>query len=244
MLIRQWVAGATYSYAVRAFDAARDFSSPGNAVSVTAPSSTTPSGCSAGINVFTGCYYNNAALQGAPVLTRTDTRINFDWRFAPPDPRLMSTYSVRWQGNFTFDAGDYTFVATTSDGMRIYVDGVAVLDRWRDQPEFSYTVRRTIGQGSHLIVVEYYERTGSAAAVVTWRKNQDCNSLQAHLFEYFLYSSPVSRAWDEANHLSGRVDGDHGRQKIHPVESMDPGTVRADLHDCQILLLPSLLYRG
>jgi hypothetical protein len=106
------------------------------------------------------------------VLIRTDNQIDFDWRFTSPDKSLPErNYSIRWQGSFAFEAGEYTFSATTSDGMRIYIDGSLILDRWRDQPEFSYTIRRLLPAGKHLITVEYYQRTGAPKARLAWKKN-------------------------------------------------------------------------
>jgi hypothetical protein len=58
----------------------------------------------------------------------------------------------------------------TDDGGRLYIDGVLVIDRWNDQtypsPQPSATVQ--LNGGAHTIVVEYYERTGSARATLDW----------------------------------------------------------------------------
>ena len=166
-------ANTTYTYIVKAFDAAANYSNASNAVQVTTPAAPASASCLVpGSNSFTGCYYNNITLSSNPVLVRTDNQINFDWQFNAPDPSVTgNSFSVRWQGNFTFDQGSYTFTAITSDGMRIYIDGNIVLDRWRDQPPYIYTIQSTLSQGNHLIVVEYYEHTGSATAHLSWRKN-------------------------------------------------------------------------
>jgi uncharacterized protein YkwD/single-stranded DNA-binding protein len=165
-------ANTTYNYSVRAFDAGGNYSSPSASAAVMTPAAAPASSCAPATGAFTGCYYNNTDLTGTPVLIRTDNQINFDWTFAPPDPAVPAVnYSVRWQGNISFDAGIYTFYATTSDGMRIYIDGALVLDRWRDQPAYTYTIRQALSQGSHLITVEYYERTGNATAHMSWQKN-------------------------------------------------------------------------
>ena len=104
---------------------------------------------------FTGCYYSNTTLSGSPVLVRTDAAINFYWGNNSPHPSLPRlNFSVRWQGYFTLSQGNYTFTALTSDGMRLYVDGNLIIDRWRDQAPFIYKASRTLNQGSHLITVE------------------------------------------------------------------------------------------
>jgi hypothetical protein len=123
------------------------------------------------IGAFTGCYYGNVDLIGTPVMVRTDSLVAWDWFNGSPGTALqIGNFSVRWQGNFTFDAGNYTFQAITSDGMRLYIDGTMVLDRWRDQSPYLYAVPRTLSQGTHLITVEYYDHSNGGTAHLTWQK--------------------------------------------------------------------------
>jgi uncharacterized protein YkwD len=166
-------ANTTYAYAVRAFDAAGNYSGASNSMQVTTPAPPVSSTCpGAAQDAFTGCYYNNTDLSGAPALVRTDSQINFDWTFTSPDKSVPGpAYSIRWQGSFQFDQGTYTFTAMASDGIRLYIDGALVLDRWRDQPVYFYTVRPTLSQGRHLISMEYYERTGTPSAHLTWQNS-------------------------------------------------------------------------
>ena len=45
---------------------------------------------------FTGCYYSNTTLTGAPSLVRTDAQINFDWGNNSPGRAVArGCYSVR-----------------------------------------------------------------------------------------------------------------------------------------------------
>jgi len=162
---------SNYTYTVKAFDAAKNYSLASNAIAVAMPALITASSCPGpAINAFTGCYYNNIGLAGNPVLVRADNQINFNWMWTPPVASL-SAFSVRWQGNFSFEAGTYTFTAMTSDGMRLYIDGNLVLNRWRDQAPTIYTLQLILSQGTHLVTVEYYEQTRSGTAQLSWRKN-------------------------------------------------------------------------
>lgn len=162
-------ANSTYLYMIKAFDAAGNYSAPSNSVQVATPGQATGT-CAAAAEAFTGCYYNNTALTGSPVLIRTDKQINFDWSYSPLDPALSpNNFSARWQGNFTFAAGNYTFNLIGSDGMRLYIDGSLVLDRWRDQSSRWYKTSQTLSQGTHLLVVEYYEKTGTPALQLFWQ---------------------------------------------------------------------------
>src|ERR1019366_206581 len=166
---------------------------------------------------FTGCYYNNMTLSGDPVFVRTDSQINFDWGNHSPDASLQPlNFSARWQGNFMFSQGNYTFSVVTSDGMRLYVDGNLILNAWRDQSPNSYTATQTVSQGSHLIVVEYYERLGGATAQVFWQNNSPVNS-QAPVISSFTSTptitaprSPVTLAWNVSGATSVSIDNGVG----------------------------------
>ncbi|HJT88117.1 MAG TPA: PA14 domain-containing protein [Bryobacteraceae bacterium] len=164
---------STYTYSLKAFDAAGNYSAAGNLLQVTTPSAPVSGVCPAPASgAFTGCYYNNLTLSGAPAFVRTDSAINFDWFYAPPDKSLTpQNFSVAWQGSFNFSGGTYTFTLTTSDGMRLYIDGVPIFDRWIDQPTTMYRVQFTLTQGTHLVTVQYYEHTGNAFASVAWQAN-------------------------------------------------------------------------
>jgi hypothetical protein len=138
---------------------------------VTAAVSTVPpASCpSVGNGAFVGCYFNNMTLSGSPVLVRTDNQLNFSWGNMAPDKSLTAgNFSARWQGNFNFGPGDYLFNVVTSDGMRIYVDGKLMLDQWHDQLASMYTFSASLTQGSHLIVVDYYDHAHASTAMLWW----------------------------------------------------------------------------
>ena len=198
-------AATTYTYSVRAYDAAGNFSAQSNAVTVTTPSPVVTSSCpAAAIGAFTGCYYNNTNLSGNPVFTRTDGQVNFNWGSSLPDPSVPArNFSVRWQGYFTFGSGNTTFTATTSDGMRIYVDGTLILDRWFDQFGAMYITRSTLTQGSHLVTVDYYQRTGAAVAVVSWNTPVSVGVPTINAFT----ASPTVLTAGQATTLSWNVTG-------------------------------------
>lgn len=164
--------GASYSYAVKAFDAAGNYSALSNSIQVTAPGAPVSTG-SCGTppaGAFIGCYYPNLTLSGAPAFTRTDSAINFDWGANVPDRSLpRNGFSVRWEGSFLFAQGNYTFSALTSDGMRLYIDGTLVLDHWANQAATTYAATQAISAGTHIITVEYYEATGFSTAHLSWQ---------------------------------------------------------------------------
>jgi hypothetical protein len=119
------------------------------------------------VGAFAGCYYDGS---GVLTVVRTDSYpLAFDWGTGSPDPLLPVDYfSAKWNGTFTFNAGQYTFTATSDDGMRLYVDGQLVMDHWFNQPATTYTVTRSMTAGSHAIRLDYYEAYAGAMAKLSW----------------------------------------------------------------------------
>jgi hypothetical protein len=130
-----------------------------------------PAGCPTTIpnGTFLGCYYDNRDFTNYK-LSRNDNAINFDWGGGSPDSSIQSdTYSVLWQGDFTFEAAEYQFNITVDDGVRLYVDNQLILDKWIDQVA-TYQPKHIFTAGTHAIKVEYFENSGGARAQVGWTK--------------------------------------------------------------------------
>ncbi len=120
---------------------------------------------------FIGCYYDNMDLTNLKIV-RNDPVIAFNWGNGSPDPSIdVDTFSVRWQGNFTFEAAAYTFTTTADDGIRIYVDGNLLINQWKDQAPTTYKADINLTAGTHLVKVEYYEKSFGAVANVSWKKS-------------------------------------------------------------------------
>jgi glucose/arabinose dehydrogenase len=129
---------------------------------------------------YAGKYWNlatNAAFPPtipttAATLSRTDATINFDWGGGSPDPKItVDRFVTQWTRTQTFEAANYTFSATSDDGVRVYIDGVAVINQWNDHPATTYTANKAMTAGNHTIRVDYYERGGGAVAKFSFTKN-------------------------------------------------------------------------
>jgi glucose/arabinose dehydrogenase/PKD repeat protein len=118
---------------------------------------------------FTATFYDNRNLAGAPVLTRSDPRIDFVWGAAAPDPAVPADgYSARWTKKQHFPAGRYRFTTVSDDGVRLYVDRRLVLDRWQGQSGTAYDWIGDLGEGTHTITLEYFDEGGDAMARLDW----------------------------------------------------------------------------
>jgi len=124
-------------------------------------------------NGLDGDYYSNRdkSFDGPPTLSRLDSSINFNWGTSAPDPAISADhFTVRWSGQVQPLTSDtYTFYATTDDGVRLWVNGVKLIDDWNDQEatESSGSIA-VIAYEKYDLLMEYYESTGNGAAQLQW----------------------------------------------------------------------------
>ncbi|MFM7373125.1 MAG: PA14 domain-containing protein, partial [Sphaerospermopsis kisseleviana] len=86
-------------------------------------------------------------------------------------------FSGRWTRTNNFTGGLYNFISEADDGVRVYIDGVKVIDKWAAIEPWS---RRDgyvlIPEGNHKIVVEYFEASGIAGQNFKWEKSNLINN--------------------------------------------------------------------
>ena len=100
-----------------------------------------------------------------PDLVRDEDAIDHDWGDGSPGAGIGSNrFVARWTRTVSFAPGDYEFAVTADDGVRLYVDGVRVIDKWIDQGPTTYRATLPLDGGPHKIVMEYYENGGGAVA--------------------------------------------------------------------------------
>lgn len=122
------------------------------------------------ITGWKGEYYPNPDLLGVPVLVRDDAAIDFQWGINAPAPLLPADgFSVRWSRDVAFENGSYRFFLRADDGIRLWIDGVMVLDEWHDSTVTTYSADVDLGAGAHRLRVEYYENTLGARAEFWWQ---------------------------------------------------------------------------
>ncbi len=129
----------------------------------------TPSAIFAGADSWTASYWNNRELKDYPVLVRQESAIDHDWKGLSPDPLVnVDNFSARWTRTHHFAAGTYRFKATMDDGMRVWVDGMLIIDDWQDGQVRTIDADVQLSNGPHKLTVEYYEFGGKAVAGFTW----------------------------------------------------------------------------
>ncbi|HEX3134166.1 MAG TPA: PA14 domain-containing protein, partial [Planctomycetota bacterium] len=120
-----------------------------------------------------GEYWTNQdkTLNGAATLTRTDAMVDFNWSNGSPDGSITADkFTTRWTGKVQPAVSEtYTFFATTDDGVRLWVNGQLLIDKWVDQssPEWSGTIALTAGT-QYDVKLEYFENGGGAEAHLSW----------------------------------------------------------------------------
>ncbi len=115
-------------------------------------------------------YFDDLGL-ATPRLARIDAAIDFNWGTASPDPSIgADSFSVRWSGwlqpRYT---ETYLLRTTTDDGVRLWVDGALVIDKWVDQSATEWSASLPlVADELHEIRMEYYEKGGGATARLRW----------------------------------------------------------------------------
>jgi hypothetical protein len=140
-------------------------------VAMLATSLIQPAAVQAEDSAWVGEYYSNRFLSGSPTLVRSDNTISFDWGDGSPDASIPSdNFSVRWTRNIDFASGTYRFTTVSDDGVRLYVDGTLLIDRWYDMTRTSNSAEINLSAGTHAVRLEYYEHDGQAVIELSWEQ--------------------------------------------------------------------------
>ena len=116
-------------------------------------------------------YFPNATLGGAAVLSRNEA-VNFNWGTASPGAGVPADgFSVRWTGKLQpLTSGQYVFRTQSDDGVRLWIDGVLVVDNWVEHSlavDLTQAIPLTAGR-AYDVRLEYFERSGGAVMRLEW----------------------------------------------------------------------------
>ena len=145
---------------------------------------------------LTGRYYQGHDF-GTLVTTRTDPKVDFSWMDAPAAGLGLNYFSVRWTGSvLAQEAGDYTFVTTSDDGVRLWVDGKKLIDDWSNHAARDDSATLHFAAHSrHKLRMEYFQDTRDAIARLAWRRNPRPTTVwtseAANCIDYFFIDGPA-----------------------------------------------------
>src|SRR5215204_2628648 len=117
-------------------------------------------------------FFANRKLEGAPVLTRDEEAVNFDWGMSGPAPAVPADdFSARWTGKLVPNvSGKYRLGATADDGLRVYLDGKLIVEDWTEHAPTTRTGEVTLEAGrSYDLKFEYFEGRIGAVAKLVWQ---------------------------------------------------------------------------
>ncbi|WP_369446676.1 PA14 domain-containing protein [Neobacillus sp. BF23-41] len=107
-------------------------------------------------------YYPSKDFTGTPLIKVYD-ELQFSWGNGSPDPMLPTDgFSGTFEKQYVVTKpGKYRFIGKADDGVRVYVDGVLNVDKWKDGVNI-IDDPVTLTTGTHTIKVEYYDSKYSA----------------------------------------------------------------------------------
>lgn len=117
-------------------------------------------------------FFGNKNLEGTPILSRTDSQVNFEWPDGTPSPGLPSeNFSVRWTGMLVAPrTADYSVSFVCDDGGRVFLDGALIAEDWSDHAPKPVTFTKHFVAGEkHSLKIEYFQSGGGAVAQLLWQ---------------------------------------------------------------------------
>ena len=105
-------------------------------------------------------------------ISQHDEFIDFSWGlFGPLENNLPDdNWSIRWSGKFMAEeSGTYTFLTSSDDGHRLFIDHELVADSWGQRGPQYRTAEIHLNRGIHRIVFEMCETEASSFAQLQWQ---------------------------------------------------------------------------
>jgi hypothetical protein len=131
-----------------------------------------PAGAAGNGAGLSAAYFNNINLTGAPVVNRVDQQVDFIWNAGSPATGINAdNFSIRWTGQVEAPvAGNFVFSTVSDDGVRLWINGVQVINNWTDHaPTVNNTTAIPLTAGARYdIRMEFYEHTLGAVARLLW----------------------------------------------------------------------------
>ncbi len=113
-------------------------------------------------------------LIGDPTLTRVDPVIDFDWSAESPGPGVdREAFTARWRGELTIPVTDaYTLIANSNDGVKVYLDGVEIIEDWSTHVARDASATLELEEGTYSIRIEYFQDAGDSELHLLWQSSR------------------------------------------------------------------------
>jgi hypothetical protein len=113
-----------------------------------------------------GEYFANKNLDGEPAFLKNDKIIDKTWGLRSPNDEYLpkDNFSVRWTRYLEFDAKTYRFTLDITDGGKLYIDDILVLNEWVNGDRRQVSVDVVLKKGAYEIKFEYYNASSGAVA--------------------------------------------------------------------------------
>ena len=100
---------------------------------------------------------------------RVDARVNFAFGSGSAPMGVSDFFSVRWTGFYKATSATNYFCTYTDDGVRLYVNGVLVVNNWTNHAgtwNCTANISLTVGT-KYSVIMEYFENGGGSEAHLT-----------------------------------------------------------------------------
>jgi beta-glucosidase len=184
---------------------------------------------------LTAEYFKGTQLGGAPVISRTDLGINFDWREGA-GPDLKNNFSVRWTGTLVPpSSGDYELGFTGNDAFTVSLNNQPIAQSGNSDTSKtrSKTVHLEAGQG-YALRIECSQEGVAGSAKLVWRKPGDKKDYTQAVKQADLVVAVVG--------LAGELEGEEMPIQIEGFSGGDRTSL--DLPRAQHQLLEDLVASG
>lgn len=114
-------------------------------------------------------YFANKDLLGQPSLVRYEsTPLAHDWRNGSPAPGIIpeDNFSARYTYSIDLNPGRYRISTQAQSGMRLWINGQLVLDRWNPPSNHNASIDIDLPGGITHLIATYYNATGPAGIII------------------------------------------------------------------------------
>ena len=121
-------------------------------------------------NTWTVQFYANPNWSGSPSLIYSSPYIDFNWGTVPPGPGMPAdNWTATMTSSVFFYAGTSVFNALADDEISLQIDGVTYINTMgAGMSGKPVSMAVPLAQGTHYLVVQYRQYTGTAYVYLTW----------------------------------------------------------------------------